>query len=101
MLDLLDLWLLCRGIPSDDRTVTFQRINGYRTSNVIYFLPWHTPFYIAKQLGPAARTISFALFASDAWLPSRSKSCKHRRGQRLCDGRARSVHTGKAQRRAS
>ena len=54
MLDLLNVWLLCRGTPSDDRTLTFQRINGNSNSDVIYFLPWHTPFHVAKQLGLVA-----------------------------------------------
>ena len=51
MLDLLDLYLLRRGIPSDDRTLTFRRIDGSSHSCVIYFLPWHTPYQIARQAG--------------------------------------------------
>ena len=51
MLDLLDLWLFCRSTPSDDRSLSFRRIDGCPTSKVVYFLPWHTPFSIAKQLG--------------------------------------------------
>jgi pimeloyl-ACP methyl ester carboxylesterase len=51
MLDLLDLLLLRRGIPSDDQTLTFRRIDGQRGSNVIYFLPWHTPLYVARHFG--------------------------------------------------
>jgi hypothetical protein len=51
MLDLLDLWLLRRGIPTDDQTLTFRRIDGNPASKVIYFLPWHTPFYVAKHVG--------------------------------------------------
>ena len=51
MLDLLDLWLLRRGIPSDDQTLTFRRIEGNPASKVIYFLPWHTPFYVAPHAG--------------------------------------------------
>src|SRR6185295_7630351 len=51
MLDLLDLWLLRRGIPSDDTTLAFRRIEGSPTSKVIYFLPWHTPHYVAKHVG--------------------------------------------------
>src|SRR5262245_11455748 len=51
MLDLLDLFLLRRGIPSDDQTLAFRRIDGEASSRVIYFLPWHTPFSIARRLG--------------------------------------------------
>jgi hypothetical protein len=51
MFDLLDLWLLRRGIPSDDRTLDFNRIDGVPDSSVIYFLPWHTPLYLARHAG--------------------------------------------------
>jgi hypothetical protein len=51
MLDLLDLWLLRRGVPSDDRSLTFRRIEGSSNSRVIYFLPWQTPYYVAKHAG--------------------------------------------------
>ena len=51
MFDLLDLFLLRRGIPADDRTIDFRRIDGNPHSKVIYFLPWHTPFSFAKQFG--------------------------------------------------
>jgi hypothetical protein len=51
MFDLLDLWLLRRGIPSDDQTLSFRRIDGNPNSKVIYFLPWHTPFYVARHAG--------------------------------------------------
>ena len=44
MLDLVDLLLLRRGIPADDRGLTFRRIDGNALSKVLYFLPWHTPF---------------------------------------------------------
>jgi hypothetical protein len=51
MFDLLDLWLLRRGIPSDDRTLSFRRIDGNPNSKVIYFLPWHTPLFVARHAG--------------------------------------------------
>jgi pimeloyl-ACP methyl ester carboxylesterase len=51
MLDLLDLWLLRRGIPSDDRTLSFHRIDGNPNSKIIYFLPWHTSYAIARRVG--------------------------------------------------
>jgi hypothetical protein len=51
MLDLLDLLLLKRGIPGDDRTLSFRRIDGDAHAKVIYFLPWHTPFSVCRQAG--------------------------------------------------
>src|SRR5438477_11754168 len=53
MLDLVDLLLLRRGIPADDRALAFRRIDGNAASKVLYFLPWHTPFGIARQAGLA------------------------------------------------
>jgi hypothetical protein len=51
MLDLVDLLLLRRGVPADDRTLAFRRIDGNQTSSVIYFLPWQTPFAFARHAG--------------------------------------------------
>jgi len=51
MLDLLDLLLLKRGLPSDDHTLSFRRIDGDPNAKVIYFLPWHTPLSICRQAG--------------------------------------------------
>jgi pimeloyl-ACP methyl ester carboxylesterase len=51
MLDLLDLLLLKRGLPPDDCTLTSRRIDGNPLSRVVYFLPWHTPFAVARQAG--------------------------------------------------
>src|SRR6476660_1014358 len=51
MFDLLDLWLLRRGIPTDDSTLTFRRVDGNPRSTVVYFLPWHTPFSVARHVG--------------------------------------------------
>src|SRR4051812_34905206 len=51
MLDLLDLLLLRRGVPADDRTLAFRRIDGDPQSRVIYFLPWNTPYSLARQAG--------------------------------------------------
>ena len=51
MFDLLDLLLLKRGTPADDRTLAFRRIDGRPTAKVIYFLPWHTPYVFARQAG--------------------------------------------------
>src|SRR5262245_60074107 len=51
MLDLLDLLLLKRGIPGDDCTLSFRRIDGDANARVVYFLPWHTPFSVYRQAG--------------------------------------------------
>ena len=51
MFDLLDILLLSRGTPADDRTLAFRRIDGSPASNVIYFLPWFTPFWFARRAG--------------------------------------------------
>jgi pimeloyl-ACP methyl ester carboxylesterase len=51
MFDFLDLLLLRRGLPSDDRTLAFRRIDGTAQAPVIYFLPWHTPYKFARQAG--------------------------------------------------
>jgi pimeloyl-ACP methyl ester carboxylesterase len=51
MLDLLDYWLLRRGICSDDRTLTFHRVDGNPSSKVVYFLPWNTPYFVARHIG--------------------------------------------------
>jgi pimeloyl-ACP methyl ester carboxylesterase len=51
MLDLLDLILLRRGVPADDRSVAFRRIDGEARSRVIYFLPWNTTYSLARQAG--------------------------------------------------
>ena len=51
MLDLVDLILLRRVIPTDDHNLTFRRIDGSPTSKVIYFLPWHTPITLARKAG--------------------------------------------------
>ena len=51
MLDLVDMLLLRRGIPADDRSLGFRRIDGNPSSKIIYFLPWHTPFSIARAAG--------------------------------------------------
>jgi pimeloyl-ACP methyl ester carboxylesterase len=53
MFDLMDLFLLRRGTPADDRTLAFRRIEGNASAKVIYFLPWHAPFGFARQAGLA------------------------------------------------
>src|SRR3979411_1950271 len=51
MFDLVDMLLLRRGIPADDRSLAFRRIDGDPSSKVIYFLPWHTPLSVARAAG--------------------------------------------------
>jgi hypothetical protein len=51
MFDLVDMLLLRRGIPADDQSLSFRRIDGNPASKVIYFLPWHTPFSVARGAG--------------------------------------------------
>jgi len=51
MLDLFDFILLRRGVSADDRTLTFRRIDGNPQSSIIYFLPWNTPFGVARKVG--------------------------------------------------
>jgi pimeloyl-ACP methyl ester carboxylesterase len=51
MLDLVDLLLLRRGIPPDDCALNFRRVDGNAAARVLYFLPWHTPFGVARQAG--------------------------------------------------
>jgi pimeloyl-ACP methyl ester carboxylesterase len=51
MFDFVDMLLLRRGIPADDRSLAFRRTDGNPSSKVIYFLPWHTPLSIARGAG--------------------------------------------------
>ena len=51
MFDIVDMLLLRRGVPPDDGSPTFRRVDGNPASKVIYFLPWHTPFSIARAAG--------------------------------------------------
>src|SRR5436189_4927118 len=75
MLDLVDLLLLRRGIPADDRTLTFRRIDGDATSKVIYFLPWHTPFGFARQVGFVALEFLACYEMPSAIVSSEPKLC--------------------------
>jgi pimeloyl-ACP methyl ester carboxylesterase len=52
MFMLLDRYLLRRPLALDDWTLTSTRIDGLNSAvPVIYFLPWNTPFWIAKKFG--------------------------------------------------
>lgn len=53
MFDMLDLFLLRRGVPADDQSLSFRRIDGNPDSKTIYFLPWCTPYSFARQSGMA------------------------------------------------
>ncbi|HWB46313.1 MAG TPA: hypothetical protein VG900_12795 [Hyphomicrobiaceae bacterium] len=91
MLDLLDLLLLRRGIPADDRTLTFRRIDGAVQSNVIYFLPWHTPYGFARQAGfaplefLAAYEMPPAIVSSEPELSVRAMRALVQDAERLLD----------------
>ena len=68
MLDLLDLLLLKRGLPGDDRTLSFRRIDGDANAKVIYFLPWHTPLSVCRQAGFTPLELPRAIVSSDPQL---------------------------------
>ena len=51
MPDLYDFFLLRRPPPRDDRSLAFRRIDGNPHSRVIYFLPFNTPFRVARYAG--------------------------------------------------
>jgi pimeloyl-ACP methyl ester carboxylesterase len=80
MFDLLDLLLLKRGLPADDQTLNFRRIDGNPQSKIIYFLPWHTPLAFARSTGMApldflaAYEMPPAIVSSD---PARSVEALH------------------------
>jgi hypothetical protein len=75
MFDLLDLFLLQRGTPADDQTVTFRRIDGHASAKVIYFLPWHTPFRLARQVGFAPLDFLACYEMPPAIVSSRPELC--------------------------
>jgi pimeloyl-ACP methyl ester carboxylesterase len=52
MFTLIDRYLLRRPVSLDDSTVSAIRIDGQKTAvPTIYFLPWNTPYWLAKRLG--------------------------------------------------
>lgn len=53
MFDLLDQYLLSRTPPRDERTITSRRIDGDALNgyDLLIFLPWNTPFWLAQRLG--------------------------------------------------
>jgi hypothetical protein len=73
--DLLDLFILQRGTPVDDQTVTFRRIDGHPSAKVIYFLPWHTPFRLARQVGFAPLDFLACYEMPPAIVSSRPELC--------------------------
>jgi hypothetical protein len=75
MFDLVDLLLLRRGVPANDRTLTFRRIDGNQASNVIYFLPWQTPFAFARHAGFAPLNFLACYEMPSAIVSSEPKLC--------------------------
>ena len=51
MLDYIDYFLIRRSVPLDDWTTAGRRIDGEPGSRVIYFLPWNTPYLVARHAG--------------------------------------------------
>jgi pimeloyl-ACP methyl ester carboxylesterase len=52
MFALLDRYLLRRPVGLDDWTLSSVRIDGSRPAiPIIYFLPWNTPFWLARRIG--------------------------------------------------
>lgn len=51
MQDLIDSLLLTRPPPRDDTCLAYRKIIGTPSSRVIYFLPFNTPFRVARHLG--------------------------------------------------
>jgi pimeloyl-ACP methyl ester carboxylesterase len=99
MLDLLDLILLRRGVPADDRTLTFRRVDGNPQSRVIYFLPWNTPFSVARQAGfipldfLAAYEMPRGLVSSDPEVSVRAILGLVDDAQKLLESKAIAPHT--------
>jgi hypothetical protein len=52
MFSLIDHYLLRRPVSLDDWTVSAIRIDGQKMDvPTIYFLPWNTPYWLAKRIG--------------------------------------------------
>ena len=51
MLDFIDYFLIRRSVPHDDWTTAGRRIDGDPESRVLYFLPWNTPYLVARHAG--------------------------------------------------
>lgn len=60
MFDLLDQYLLSRTPPRDERTITSRRIDGDPPEghDLLIFLPWNTPFWLAQRLGFVGRSFT-------------------------------------------
>ena len=89
MFDLVDLLLLRRGVPANDRTLAFRRIDGNHASNVIYFLPWQTPFAFARHAGLAPLNFLACYEMPSAIVSLRAPSC----ACRPCEG-SWTTHSG-------
>jgi hypothetical protein len=51
MFELIDHFLISRRVPDDDWTLVGRRIDGNPDARVIYFLPWNTPYLVARHAG--------------------------------------------------
>jgi hypothetical protein len=51
MLHLADQYLLTRRVAANDEAIAFRRVDGTPTSRIIYFLPWHTSYRLARCAG--------------------------------------------------
>jgi len=51
MFELIDHFLISRRVPDDDWTLVGRRIDGDPEARVIYFLPWNTPYLVARHAG--------------------------------------------------
>jgi pimeloyl-ACP methyl ester carboxylesterase len=52
MFTIIDRYLLRRPLPFDDWTIFSRRIDGANPgAPVIFFLPWHTPYWLARRIG--------------------------------------------------
>ena len=78
MFDLVDLLFLRRGVPANDRTLAFRRIDGNQASNVIYFLPWQTPFAFARHAGFAPPQFSWLVLVHDRVMEPPEPECVRR-----------------------
>ncbi len=70
MFMLLDRYLLGRAPPPDDLTVSSRRIDGDGMCTTIYFLPWNTPFWLARRLGLINRSFLACYELAPAMLSS-------------------------------
>jgi pimeloyl-ACP methyl ester carboxylesterase len=76
MFDLLDRYLLSRTPPRDERTITSRRIDGDPLDgcDLLIFLPWNTPFWLAQRLGFVGRRFTACYELAPSMASSRPES---------------------------